>query len=399
MSAPQQSVEIKFMTKGVEYVAHVSPEDEERVRALKWGFWGGYAHSPNVGTMHATVMGDRPADVPEDYVIDHRDRVKLNNTRENLRWVPESFNIWNYERPRSGTYRGVSWNNGGWLVIFRKVNCGKYADEHAAGRAYVKACIIAFGELASTSDILVGDGPGKFSVAEIEEIEAEIANDDFYVKKTRSLPPGVYESYGKYVAKHARTLLGRYDTVQEAQDVRDKYVKELEDKEYAEHLKQGITRDDDGDAVIALSGDKGDGQFTKVPEKFWHELTFNTAWNLSFYGYATGRRGLLHAVIWKLLNPGYTPKKGFSIDHIDAAAKLDNREENLRLETINGQARNKVKRPGGTSKYVGVLFDVRTGKWIGYFSHEGKTRRFISDTEDGAYERMQAAKKALGFAV
>jgi hypothetical protein len=33
-----------------------------------------------------------PCDVPEDWVIDHKNRNKLDNTRENLRWVSRSFN-------------------------------------------------------------------------------------------------------------------------------------------------------------------------------------------------------------------------------------------------------------------------------------------------------------------
>jgi hypothetical protein len=37
-------------------------------------------------------------DVPEDWVIDHKNRNKLDNTRENLRWVSRSFNAWNAVR-------------------------------------------------------------------------------------------------------------------------------------------------------------------------------------------------------------------------------------------------------------------------------------------------------------
>jgi hypothetical protein len=54
-------------------------------------------------------MGPRPDNVPEDWVIDHIDRDRFNNTRENLRWVSPSFNAFNAKRPDSGVsrFRGV----------------------------------------------------------------------------------------------------------------------------------------------------------------------------------------------------------------------------------------------------------------------------------------------------
>jgi hypothetical protein len=64
-----------------------------------------------------------------------------------------------------------------------------------------------------------------------------------------------------------------------------------------------------------------------------------------------------------LVNPDYVSGRNASIDHINPAAKLDNRAANLRVVTQSEQMRNKVKRPG----HIGVS---RKGqRWIGQFGY------------------------------
>ena len=60
---------------------------------------------------------------------------------------------------------------------------------------------------------------------------------------------------------------------------------------------------------------------------------------------------------------GLEPGDGFIADHKNGD-KLDNRLENLRVVTRGQNAQNRNKNRG-ISKYRGVTFNKRTGKWVG----------------------------------
>ena len=180
---------IKFVGKhGGE--ATVSPCDVENVSKYRWRNWGGYANDNDIGTMHALIMDVRPAHIPLDYVIDHADRNRMNNTRSNLRWVSKSFNMWN-SPPREGSsrFRGVRWEKGAkkWRAVFRRSSLGCFDNEIDAAYAAAKAAIREWPEWTPTSDLLVG--PDLFSADDIAKMQAEIANEGAIVVKTRYLPP------------------------------------------------------------------------------------------------------------------------------------------------------------------------------------------------------------------
>lgn len=61
---------------------------------------------------------------------------------------------------------------------------------------------------------------------------------------------------------------------------------------------------------------------------------------------------------------------GIMVDHINGDS-LDNRRENLRLCT-NAQNQQNTKGRGGTSKYKGVSFNIKSGKWAGSFISDGR---------------------------
>ena len=327
--------------------------------------------------MHIFVMGDRPADVPEDWVIDHANRNKLDNRRCNLRWVPISWNMWNAPITGGSKYKGVSaWAKGSkyegkWRANFLGSFLGNLEDERAAGWAVARAAVVTI-PWAETSDLVTCN----FSADEIRQMK-----DEGYVpRQPRTLPKGVclHKDTQKYQAAHNHVYLGIFDTVGEAQGAYLASVKKQHDIEWAKHTNVPITYDGEGHAVIALSGDKGKGMFTKVPERFWHKLTFKRSWHMwkqldTSSGYAAstweGKRSLLHSVVWVLINPEYVKVKGDSIDHIIPENTLDNREENLRLGDHLGQARNKVKR--GIGRYVGVTYIEKAKSWRGQMTHKG----------------------------
>jgi hypothetical protein len=68
---------------------------------------------------------------------------------------------------------------------------------------------------------------------------------------------------------------------------------------------------------------------------------------------------------------GRKAPKGYKIDH-DNSNGLDNRIENLRLNTDGGNSHNRIKKEGTTSKYYGVCL-TSYGKWRSSIVFKGET--------------------------
>jgi hypothetical protein len=340
-----------------------------------------YTGPPNKRvSVHSVVMGPRPDNVPEDWVIDHIDRDRFNNTRENLRWVSPSFNAFNAKRPDSGVsrFRGVHFcpeqanrfrakGAGG-------VHIGNFSSEREAAIASATFYVRKYGKWAETSDLLFTrdqSSPGALlSLKELADIKRTIAQEALLpapmittkstgVDKTRS---------GLFRARYGTQYLGVFKTFEAALAVREEHVKALRESEWKAHESLTITYDSDGDAVIVLEDGKwGSGVKSKVDAELWHRLTFKTTWFLDRIGYATSWSRPLHMAVMMLIDSDYVPNRNTSIDHKDPAAKLDNRRSNLRVATHAEQQRNKVPYVGKTSIHKGVNA-VKNG-WIGRFSY------------------------------
>ena len=366
---------------------YVSACDAERVKAYDWTMWGKYPNFPRLGSVHQFIMGERPDGVPPEYVIDHVNRDRLDNTRGNLRWVSARFNSWNKATKGSSRFNGVSWcaKAQKWRASPLSQHMGFYKEERDAALVSAKALIREFGEWAATSDLIVG--PDLLSQEEVDKLCAEIdAEGDLVEVPKRSLPTGVYwhSAAKKYAARYKTKHLGLFTSVDDAKACYDAVVQAERDAEWNEHVARGIPRDQDGHAIIALSSE---GYFAKVPERFYFQLTFRRTWCLcAQLKYALGRwegkTKQLHQVVWKLLHPNYTPSKKLSIDHIIPEQTLNNLEENLRLATRSQQMRNQAKRPGTSSKYKCVTFHKATGKWQAQVRDaDGKQQREYYATE------------------
>ena len=84
------------LTIQIGIVVTLSAVDYDRVAAQQWVIFNKYLFCGKLGVfLHHYIMGPRPADVPEDYVLDHANRQKHDVSRPNLRWVTRSFNNWN----------------------------------------------------------------------------------------------------------------------------------------------------------------------------------------------------------------------------------------------------------------------------------------------------------------
>lgn len=103
----------------------------------------------------------------------------------------------------------------------------------------------------------------------------------------------------------------------------------------------------------------------------------------------------VHRIIWEMHN-GPIPE-GMEIDHINQV-RTDNRIENLRLVSHQGNLKNQSMNSGNTSGHAGVSWFKRGGKWratikvggrqihIGYFA-----------SFESAVAARKAAEKQYGF--
>ena len=89
------------------------------------------------------------------------------------------------------------------------------------------------------------------------------------------------------------------------------------------------------------------------------------------------------------------PNKDEIIDHINQD-RLDNRRENLRVASKSLNAINSSKSRGKTSKYRGVFFNKRVGKFTARIKVDGKAKHlgFFSDEKLAGEAYLKAQKEA-----
>lgn len=132
-------------------ITKVSNEDFDALKNIVWSYSGnGYAHNHKYGYMHKLILP-----VKNGHFVDHVDRDKLNNRRENLREVTKqesTFNTGPYGK--TSKYKGVSWNKEirKWvlqIIVDGKNVCREYFDsEIEAAKVYDKKIIKYHGDKA-----------------------------------------------------------------------------------------------------------------------------------------------------------------------------------------------------------------------------------------------------------
>ena len=147
------------------------------------------------------------------------------------------------------------------------------------------------------------------------------------------LPKGVTRHEERFKVTHQGKVVGWFQTLDDAVKGKQQRVDAVWKEAWQKHLSIPISRDEQDRAIIMLSG-AGKGQYSIVPAKWWHELTFQTSWGLAKQ-YASGRwhgkSCRLHNVIAGMMFGVYDKK--YTVDHIISSQKLNNGEDILRLAT------------------------------------------------------------------
>lgn len=142
----------------------VSPEDLDLLHSYGWHVnksWGYVLRAAKTSEetwtterLHRDIARRMGWCLSEGLEVDHINRNKLDNRRENLRLVTPEQNARNKTKSKNNTsgYKGVSLNRGRWMVTIRvdkkNKNLGRYDDILIAAKVYDNAARTYFGEFA-----------------------------------------------------------------------------------------------------------------------------------------------------------------------------------------------------------------------------------------------------------
>lgn len=146
--------DVRQIALGDGFTAYVDAGDYEWLSRWQWSMRGGYAARMEKRTpiyMHRAI-----ANPPEGMIVDHKNRNKLDNTRDNLRVCTQQQNAGNRSK-RRGThsrFAGVGFNKQ-YGKHFAAVNArgerfflGYFANEVEAARAHDAKAVELYGEFA-----------------------------------------------------------------------------------------------------------------------------------------------------------------------------------------------------------------------------------------------------------
>lgn len=145
---------------------------------------------------------------------------------------------------------------------------------------------------------------------------------------------------------------------------------------------------------------EGEGRYTaerskRIFDKLFAGKPALNCPNLNGYlrGNLFGRLMLSHRAAFAIME-GRWPNQ---VDHINGV-RSDNRWLNLREATNKQNQYNSASAKGSSSKYVGVSFDSKAGKWAAYLCPEGKKIHlgYAEDELSAAKMRDAAAQKMFG---
>jgi len=301
-------------------------------------------------------------EIPEEMIVDHVDGDPLNFTLENLRVVTYSQN--NHNKTSKGSkvsqYRGVGINGNNWAARFGTKYLGNAQTVEDAAKIWDAYIIKHVDRNSLHLNFEYTDEQKDDIVKQPDRQKAEKKGDD--------LPKGVYQvlrkekvCYTVFIGKYLGSTFERDEAIKMAENYREAEEK----KKMNEHYSQPILRNENGEAIIPLSGKLGKGKFTIVTDSTWHDLML-FSWHLTSDNYCASSRDrwLMHSYLTRF----WVRNQGDDvIDHVKNGVenRLDNRLSNLRLVSWSLNNSNQRRKKNEQELDPGIIrvgdksFDVR----------------------------------------
>jgi hypothetical protein len=235
---------IEIKTKRTGKVIFISDEDLDMA---DWG-WSvstvGYAYNQRVGLMHRIILARKLGrELLDGEETDHKNRIRHDNQRENLRLSTSSQNKINRPLQSNNTsgYRGVDYSkrHNKWTARI-KINgkythIGSYESAELAAAAYDKVAKEMQGEF------FIGNGMDSETVNSVVVPQKKIKP-----KRDSNIPTGVYFNkitkkwFAEISRNNKRKKLGHFDTMEEAGLAYAKAAKNIDDLESIQYQKIDI---------------------------------------------------------------------------------------------------------------------------------------------------------------
>lgn len=377
-------MEIKLTGK-LPGIALVSLKDFDLVSHFCWHkIPSGYATGSVNGKMvrlHRFIM-----DAKKDQVVDHINRNKLDNRRENLRICTQLQNSQNksISKNKSSKYRGVFYikSNKKYRASFtynkKYIHIGEFITEIEAAMAFDKYIV---------NEKLIGielNFPDK---------KNDYIDNEYGTKKRNFSSKYIGVIYDKQRSKYKASIWQKHKCMTicfsndelECAKAYDKYIVENNiphkklnfSDNYPNYIKNSIIKtkyENINDNAIRLIIPNHE-ELIVIIDKNDYDKVKNYAWTINDKKYIgakiNGSSKKLHRFLMDSIDPNEY------IDHIDSN-KYNNQKNNLRRSNAIKNAQNKSKTKNASSKFYGVIYYKQNNTWssqvskkkIGYDKNE-----------------------------
>lgn len=372
----------------------VSLEDYEKVSQYKWHkTLDGYVVTTldkKAIRMHHFILGKPPDRM---HVIDHINRIRTDNRRENLRLATVQLNSHNRVLPKAETntskYVGVRHKKNrqsySWAATYCKKHLGAFDTEDEAAKAYDTYVYQLFGANANLNLV--------YSEEEKEEMLTVHLG-----KAKRDLPTGVSwdPRRNTFEVKYKCKFLGYRTDLDKAKELYDSAKEAFIKEQDTKRLSLPIQRNEDGIAILIIKNRKtADVKHVLVDDDDWHDL-MRSSWCNRTGGYAAGNIDSYSFAMHRyIMRDKLAEDESLLVDHINGD-KLDNRKSNLRVCTYAENGKNKRRRYNSASKYKGVR-KSSANRYTCTVTCNGKTyTKCCLTEEDAARAYNEKAKEWFG---